>query len=246
MPQRQVFLDTETTGFNPKDGHRVLELALIEAIDGQCTGREFHTLINPDRDVPAESTKVHGQTWETLRDQPRFRDIAPAFIDFIRGAEVLAHNSGFDEDHLNSELVRMGHSESLWEIAASFTDTLALSRRLNGNRVPNHKLDTLLDDAGIDRSERTVHTALLDTRLLVQLYARWNTLHDLKKPSLEEDVPRPPIVPVPVPVQERQRVLRASAEELARHNGYLDGLEAENKQPPLARQPAASSPRPRP
>lgn len=237
---RQIFFDTETTGLSPKEGHRIVEIAAVETVDGVATGREFHRLLNPDRDVPEDSTKVHGHTLESLRSQPRFRDIAEDLLAFIRGAEMLAHNSPFDEGFLNAELERINYPQTIWEVA-SFTDTMALARRLNPAQR-KLSLDHLLDVYGVDRSMRQIHTAILDSRLLMQLYLKFGEQHDLSRPSLEVDVPRAPIVYLTNPPV--LRVQQVSEQDLALHAAYLDGLEAENKCPPLARQIASRSPRP--
>lgn len=241
---RRVFYDTETTGISFREGHRVLEIAALETIDNVPTGRVFHRLINPDRDVPEDSTKVHGHTNESLAGQPRFREIMPDFLAFIEGAELVAHNSSFDEGHLNAELVRAGHAKTIWEYA-TFVDTLELSRRLHTKKKAEggpgaHNLDTLLDYYNIDRSRRTKHGALIDSELLCDLYRAMGERFDLNQPDLEADVPRPPVQYLTQSIA--TPVVHANADELALHEKVLDGMEKYNQAPPVARQQAAAAP----
>lgn len=162
---REIILDTETTGFEPEEGHRVIEIAAIEVVNLMPTGRYFHTLLDPERDVPPEATRVHGFTASDLAGKPRFAEKAEEMLAFLADSPVVAHNAAFDFKHLDAELARMGRPPLG---AARMVDSLALARdRFPG--APN-SLDALCRRFDIDLSERTTHNALLDVRLLAQVY----------------------------------------------------------------------------
>lgn len=168
--KRQIALDTETTGKDADGGpgdHKIIEIGCVEIIDRKITGREFHVLLNPEREVDPEAAAIHGMTWDMLKNEPKFRDIVEPFIDFIRGSELLIHNAKFDVGFINHELNLINSPEHLEDIA-SVTDTIALARKLH----PSHqvKLDNLCKVFGIDNSNRTLHGALLDAQLLAEVY----------------------------------------------------------------------------
>lgn len=162
---RAVLFDTETTGLEPDLGHRVIEIAAIELVNGIPTGRQFHTLLDPGRDVPQDATRVHGLTEADLRGKPQFAAIASELIAFFGDSELIAHNAPFDHAFLNAELARIGQGRLE---DARLVDTLALAKtRFPG--LPN-SLDALCRRFGIDLSARVTHNALLDCRLLAQVY----------------------------------------------------------------------------
>jgi DNA polymerase III subunit epsilon len=162
---RQIVLDTETTGLDPATGDRVIEIAAIELSNLMPTGRAFHVLLDPERDVPEESTRVHGFTAEMLRGKPRFAEEADAFVAFLGDAPVIAHNAAFDFGFLDAELARAGRARL---DRARMVDSLAIAKkRFPG--MPN-SLDALCRRLGVDNSMRTSHNALLDVRLLAQVY----------------------------------------------------------------------------
>lgn len=162
---RQVVLDTETTGLDPLLGDRVLEVAAVEIVNLMPTGRVFHRLLDPERDVPPESTRIHGFTAEMLRGKPRFAEVAEALLDFLGDAPVIAHNAPFDFGFLDAELARIGRPAL---DRARMVDSLEIAkRRFPG--LPNN-LDALCRRFGIDNSMRTSHNAVLDTQLLAQVY----------------------------------------------------------------------------
>jgi|BEDMetMinimDraft_2_1075160.scaffolds.fasta_scaffold01981_3 DNA polymerase-3 subunit epsilon len=165
MTQRSVIFDTETTGLDPAAGHRVLEIAAIELINDLPTGRHFHTLLDPEREVPAEATRVHGFTTSDVAGKPRFAEIAEALLDFFGDGPLIAHNAPFDFAFLDAELERIGRPPL---DRGRMIDTLALAKeRFPG--LPN-SLDALCRRFEIDLSERTRHNALLDCRLLAEVY----------------------------------------------------------------------------
>lgn len=162
---RQIVLDTETTGLDPLKGDRVIEIAAIELANLMPTGRTFHTLLDPERDVPEESTRVHGFTAEMLRGKPKFAEMAEEFLGFLGDDPVVAHNAPFDFGFLDAELVRAKRPPL---DRARMVDSLALAKkRFMG--MPN-SLDALCRRFGIDNSMRTSHNALLDVQLLAQVY----------------------------------------------------------------------------
>ncbi len=163
--QRSVLFDTETTGLDPGSGDRILEIAAIELVRDLPTARVFHRLIDPERDVPEEATRVHGYARSHVMGQPRFADIVDDFLDFLGDAPLVAHNASFDFAFVNAELGRLG----LPHLHASrMIDTLALAKaRFPG--MPN-SLNALCHRFAIDLSERTTHNALLDCRLLADVY----------------------------------------------------------------------------
>lgn len=162
---RSVLFDTETTGLDPRGGDRVIEIACLELVRDLPTGRVFHALIDPERDVPEEVVRVHGITAAQLRGKPRFAELAPALLDFLGDGKLVAHNATFDFGFLDAEFARLG----LPRLApARMVCTLVLARaRFPG--LPN-SLDALCRRFVIDLSERTTHNALLDCRLLAQVY----------------------------------------------------------------------------
>jgi DNA polymerase III subunit epsilon len=163
---RSVLFDTETTGLDPREGHRVIEIAALELINDLPTGRQFHHLIHPERDIPEDASRIHGMTLDHLRDKPVFRLVAAELIAFLGPDEMLvAHNAPFDFGFLNAEFNREGHPPLP---LARMVDTLAMAKaRFPG--MPN-SLDALCRRFGIDNSGRTLHGALLDAQLLAECY----------------------------------------------------------------------------
>jgi DNA polymerase-3 subunit epsilon len=162
---REICLDTETTGLDPKDGHKVIEIACVELVNKVKTGNFFHTYVNPRRDVPQEATKVHGITTEFLQDKPIFDHIAHKFLDFIKDTKIIIHNAAFDTKFLNHELRILGLNSL---DSSNIIDSLAIAR----NKFPGspNSLDALCRRFGIDLSKRVKHGALLDTELLADVY----------------------------------------------------------------------------
>ncbi len=162
---REICLDTETTGLDPKDGHKIIEIACVELVNKIKTGNVFHAYINPRRDVPDEAFKIHGISTDFLKDKPIFNHIAYKFLDFIRGAKLVIHNAAFDMKFINHELRILGIDPLT---SAEVIDSLMLAR----NKFPGSpsSLDALCKRFGIDLSKRTKHGALLDAELLADVY----------------------------------------------------------------------------
>jgi DNA polymerase-3 subunit epsilon len=163
---REIVLDTETTGLDPYQGHRIVEIGCIELVNRIPSGSTFHVYLNPERDMPAEAEAVHGLTRVFLSDKQLFAEIADDLIAYLGDAKLIIHNAGFDLAFLNAELERVKKSAILRERAI---DTLTLARRRHPGG-PN-KLDDLCARYGIDNSRRTKHGALLDAELLAEVYA---------------------------------------------------------------------------
>jgi len=162
---REIIFDTETTGFDPKNGHRLVEIGCIEMVNRVATGAVFHAYCHPERDMPAEAEAVHGLSIAFLSDKPKFVEHAPGLIEFLGDAPLIAHNAAFDFGFLNAELGAVGFEAISLD---RMVDTIAIARR----KHPGAKLslDALCSRYGIDRSHRTKHGALLDAELLAQLY----------------------------------------------------------------------------
>ena len=162
---REIVLDTETTGLDPNQGHRVVEVGCIELLNRIPTGATFHSYLNPEREVPAEAFAIHGLATEFLKDKPRFEDIADDFLAFIGDAPLVIHNASFDHGFLIAELKRVARPPIARE---RLVDTLFLARRKHS--VGPYSLDALCARYGIDNSRRTKHGALLDAEILAEVY----------------------------------------------------------------------------
>lgn len=165
--ERLVFLDTETTGLDPRLGHRIIEVAAIEAVDRHVTGKSVHFYIDPEREIDAGATAVHGFTWDDLRGKPKFAAIVEPLMTFLSGARVVIHNAPFDISFLDHELLRLRQG-TIGQRDFSIDDSLAIARqKYPGKR---NSLDALCDRLGVDNSQRNLHGALLDARLLADVY----------------------------------------------------------------------------
>lgn len=164
---RQIVLDTETTGLEPEQGHRIIEIGCVELVDRRPTGNDFHQYLQPDRLIDAGAVEVHGITNEFLADKPRFEDIVADFIDYIRDAELIIHNAPFDVGFLNAELARLEGWQPL-EHYCTVTDTLVMARKKHPGQ--RNSLDALCSRYDIDNSQRQKHGALLDAEILAEVY----------------------------------------------------------------------------
>jgi len=162
---REIVLDTETTGFDPESGDRIVEIGAVELVRHMATGKTYHQYINPERGMPDEAFQVHGLGDEFLRDKPKFAQIGQSFLDFIGDSKLIIHNAAFDIKFLNAELRWMGLPQIPW---AQALDTLAIARK----RFPGSpaSLDALCRRFNIDNTSRTLHGALLDSEILAEVY----------------------------------------------------------------------------
>lgn len=162
---REIALDTETTGFDPDSGDRIIEIGCVELENHMPTGRSLQLYINPEREIPAEAIAIHGITNEFIADKPIFSQVYSEFIEFITGARLIIHNAEFDIKFINWELKNVGHPLVPWNCV---TDTLTMARQKFPGSPAN--LDALCRRFGIDNTERTYHGALLDSELLAEVY----------------------------------------------------------------------------
>ena len=224
MADRLIVLDTETTGLNAKLGDRVIEIGCVELLSRRVTERNFHSYLNPERDIEEGAAKVHGLTREFLSDKPRFAEIASDFLDYLRGAELVIHNAGFDVEFLDQELALAGLGK-LADHAAGVTDTLAIARELHPGK--RNSLDALCERYGVDNAHRTLHGALLDARLLAEVYLAMTRGQDSLAMDIE-DAAAGAAGAARLDVS-KLVVLRASDEEAAAHEKYLERMEKEAK-----------------
>jgi len=165
---RQIVLDTETTGLEPSSGHRIIEIGCLEICNRCITNKRYHQYLQPDRKIDTEAGTVHGITNEFLEDKPRFADVVAEFIDFIRDAELLIHNAGFDVSFINHELDLLNLDWQPLNHYCQITDTLALARELHPGQKNN--LDALCKRYNVDNGGRQLHGALLDSEILAEVY----------------------------------------------------------------------------
>jgi DNA polymerase-3 subunit epsilon len=219
---RKIVVDTETTGLDPKQGHRIIELAAIELDGRKVSLRRFHRYLNPEREIEAGAVAVHGLTYERLQNEAKFADIAPSFLEFIEDAELIIHNAPFDIGFLNSELGLLG----LPPLKNAVVDTLRVAREMHPGK--KNSLDALCGRYEIDNAHRSLHGALLDTELLAEVYFAMtrgqeslldNDAPTIRKPAvLSTDASRPIL-----------RVLLPSDEELAAHTQQLADIDKASK-----------------
>ena len=229
---RQIVLDTETTGLNARLGDRIVEIGCVEILSRRITERHFHAYVNPERDIDEGASRVHGLTREDLANKPRFAEIARDFLDYIRGAELIIHNADFDLEFLNQEL-KLAKLAAIEDHAAKITDTLAFARELHPGK--KNSLDALCERYAIDNSNRTLHGALLDARLLAECYLAMTRGQDSLVMELEAPAAAAAASTGLIADASKLVVLRASKEEAARHEAYLDGMAKEAEGAPLWR-----------
>lgn len=165
---RQIVLDTETTGLDPQDGHRIIEIGCVELIDRRLTGNNFHRYLQPDREVDAGASDVHGITTAFLADKPRFAEVGEPFLRYIEGAELIIHNAAFDLGFLDRELALWKSEAPKVSDLCDVTDTLTMARRLHPGQ--RNSLDALCKRYGVDHRHRDLHGALLDAEILADVY----------------------------------------------------------------------------
>jgi DNA polymerase-3 subunit epsilon len=225
---RQVVLDTETTGLEPEQGHRIIEIGAVELIDRRATGRHFHRYLNPERDIDAGALDVHGITLEFLADKPKFADIAEEFLAFVSGAELVIHNAPFDVSFIEYELSLLGEPD-IRSIASICTviDSLALAR----HKHPGQKngLDALCRRYGVDNSHRELHGALLDAEILADVYLAMTGGQTALFGNDQDQGDAGPAIAASTGTlradRPRLRVVRATIDELAAHEARLDDLD---------------------
>lgn len=225
MAARQIVLDTETTGLNARLGDRVIEIGCIEVMSRRVTDRHYHAYLNPERDIEEGAAKVHGLTREFLADKPRFAELATDFLDYVRGAELIIHNADFDVEFLDAELGLAGLGR-LADHVAGVVDTLAMARELHPGR--KNSLDALCERYGVDNAHRTLHGALLDARLLAEIYLAMTRGQESLMMALES-TPAAALAGAGGVDASGLLVLRAGQAEVAAHEAYLDRLDKDGK-----------------
>ncbi|QPG04484.1 DNA polymerase III subunit epsilon [Salinimonas marina] len=220
---RQIVLDTETTGIEPREGHRIIEIGCVELIDRKLTGNHFHVYINPQREIEAEAIEVHGITNEFLQDKPVFGDVAEDFIEFIKGAQLVIHNAPFDVGFMNHEFALNGPTAAVkTSEICEVLDTLALARKIHPGQKNN--LDALCKRYGIDNSHRELHGALLDSEILADVYLLMTggqTKLNLMGQGAGNEQDTVGMRPVQRSAN-KLKVIKASADELEQHEARLD------------------------
>lgn len=221
---REIVLDTETTGLDPFDGHRVVEIGCIELLNRIPTGRVWHCHLNPEREVPFQAFEVHGLSTDFLRDKPRFGELADDMLTFIEGAMLVMHNAAFDFGFLNAELDRLARPLLRWDCVV---DTLALARRRHPGAPCS--LDALCKRYGVDLSEREKHSALLDCRLLTAVYVELVGGHQARLEFAATGAEAALLGANQDAIKPRQRPLapRLTAAEIETHRAFVATLGAE-------------------
>ncbi len=222
---RQIVLDTETTGLEPTQGHRIIEIGCVELVNRRLTGSVYHQYLNPERKIDSGAVEVHGITSEELRDKPRFADVVDEFLAFVTGAELIIHNAPFDVGFINHELTKSGGKHGLLERYCTVIDTLALARAKHPGK--KNSLDALCKRYEVDNSQRDLHGALLDAQILADVYlvmtggqttlfagegeeGQGETVTMIRR----LDPNRPPL-----------KIIRATPEELAAHEQRLEDID---------------------
>src|SRR5690606_3445463 len=165
---RQIILDTETTGLEPAEGHRIIEIGCVEMVSRRLTGNNFHRYLQPDREIDSAAIEVHGITNEFLADKPRFSDVVQEFLAFVKGAELIIHNAAFDVGFINHELRKVNPALGKIEDHCTILDTLIMARKMHPGQ--RNSLDALCKRYEIDNSHRELHGALLDAEILGDVY----------------------------------------------------------------------------
>jgi len=226
---RQVVLDTETTGLDPKDGHRIIEVGVIEIVGRRLTERRFHRYINPERDSDPGALGVHGLTREFLSDKPLFAEIAEELAQFVADAEVIIHNAAFDLSFLDAEFARLKRPPFA-EHCVKVTDSLRMAREIHPGK--RNSLDALCERYAISNHHRTLHGALLDAGLLGEVYLAMTRGQDTLVMELAQEKRDEHAEPVNL---DQLIVLAATPEELAAHESVLDSIAKETRGTPVWR-----------
>jgi len=222
---RQIVLDTETTGLEPREGHRIIEIGCVEMIDRRLTGNTYHQYINPERAVDEGALSVHGISDEFLADKPVFLKVYEAFLEFVKGSELVIHNAPFDMGFLNHELSLLGNFKKTLDDYCSVLDTLDMAKKLHPGQRNN--LDALCRRYGIDNTNRELHGALLDSEILADVYlAMTGGQVSLKfADSAGSDSQYGDKIIRLDPGRHKLKVLQANNEEVAAHESMLDLVE---------------------
>lgn len=218
---RQIVLDTETTGLNPRTGDRIIEIGCVEIVNRMLTGNNYHRYINPERDSDEAALAVHGLTTEFLSDKPKFHEIVDELREYVQGAEIIIHNAPFDLGFLNHEFTRLGLPEFV-EHCGPVIDTLVHAKELHPGK--RNSLDALCDRYGISNAHRKLHGALLDSELLADVYLAMTRGQNTLSMEIEVEAAAGGELLDMAPLGEIV-VLKASDDELTHHEKILAGID---------------------
>lgn len=233
MTTRQIILDTETTGLEPSQGHRIIEIAAAEMINRRLTGRHFHYYINPERSIDAGAQKIHGITEKFLIDKPKFSDIADELLAYLQGGELIIHNAPFDIGFLNHEFQLLRRDLPKITDTCKVIDTLVMARQKH--RGQKNNLDALCKRYQVDNSRRDLHGALIDVNLLAEVYLAMTggQMNLFIEEPLQENTRSSSKTTSQTPNQDIPKkafkILQASPEELAEHEKYMNMLDSDKK-----------------
>ncbi len=222
---RQIILDTETTGLDPKQGHRIIEIGCVELVSRKLTGNNYQVYLNPEREIDDGALEVHGLSTEFLADKPHFADIVDEFLAYVNGAELIIHNAPFDVGFIDAELKRLKHKQKLETISTVF-DTLTFARKKHPGQ--RNTLDALCKRYAVDNSSRNLHGALLDSQILADVYLAMTggqvslLLGNNDQQSVSDGAAE---ISQRLANGQRTRILRCTTEELAEHHSYLEKIE---------------------
>lgn len=229
MTIRQIILDTETTGLNVVDGHRMIEIGCLEMIDRRLSGKSFHYYLNPQREIEAGAIAVHGITNEFLQDKPLFSGIAKELVEFIAGSELIIHNAPFDLSFLDYELSLCAKGFKRVAEYCRILDTLPLARQMHAGQ--RNSLDALCKRYGVDNAKREYHGALLDAHLLAQVYLAMTGGQGSFFEQMQTNSHQARGVDEPLAALKKHKikVISANEQELAEHEKYLKQLASKGK-----------------
>ena len=222
---RQIVLDTETTGLEPSQGHRVIEIGCVELVHRKLTGNNYHQYLQPDRESDEGALQVHGITTEFLKDKPRFTDVVDDFLEYLKGAELIIHNAPFDVGFLNHELVLAGNNYDKLDQYCTIIDTLVMARKMRPGQKNN--LDALCKHYDVNNTQRELHGALLDAEILSEVYLRMTggqvglILDAEQEQNASGETPVKKLISKERPALS---IVRASASEQAAHDDILKNM----------------------
>ena len=219
---RQIVLDTETTGLEVSQGHRIIEIGCVELVSRRPTGRHFHRYLNPEREIDEGAVAVHGLTLAKLSREPRFAEVVHELLDFLADAELIIHNAAFDVGFLNAELSKVGTDLGPIEQRCRVLDTLLLAREMHPGQ--RNSLDALCKRYGVDNSKRELHGALLDARILADVYLAMTGGQSALALTESSQAKK---VMVSAPLQRPAgtlRVIHAAADEISAHEAMVERI----------------------
>lgn len=222
---RQIVLDTETTGLEPSQGHRIIEIGAVELINRRLTGNNYHQYIQPDREIDEAAMEVHGITHEFLANKPRFEKIAQEFFDYIKGAELIIHNAPFDVGFINHEFRLLGNKWGQVSDHCTVIDTLVMARQMHPGQKNN--LDALCRRYDIDNSHRELHGALLDSEILADVFLAMTggqVALSFEAQESHKNLQQENVEQITMRQRPALRVIRASDEELQAHSESLERI----------------------